>query len=378
MKKTCIAGVAATIALCMLPYVGNAQGTFAVGKNSIAAICQENILWNAEYVNSRGETIPIHVTVQTPKVNQLPVLRVIPYPMQKDFQMLFQSPTGQTNANWSSYIAAEYVSAFHNWEHGLEAGEKPTSLLIEYEYIPTADLEWTKIYAENSPLSFGDAFDTMESVLKRICETYGSGRYYPMEIASVEIKSIPKNKNGEPVRQRGAYVINCYQTIDGIPILMNAAECFSNSSGNDSAVPRGYFWSITDTDSYYFIMALLERESVLYSDIPIIGFESIRPALEEMILASKIRNIYFIRLGFVVFMENRSSRASYVLAPSWVVECEYYDRAKQERAAGENDLEFYKQTNYRKLVFNAQTGQLVDPNREDKQRSVAPNILTWE
>lgn len=379
MKKLHRVCLVLTIALCIVAQSGSALGKFSANENSIAVISQENMLWKAEYVNSRNETIAIDVAVQTPAVDQLPVIKVTPYPkMRDDFQLLFQDPKGKMTANWSSYIADEYASGFHNWEHGLEVGENPTKMLIEYEYIPTAALDWSKAYAENNTLPFGEAFDHMETVLKQLCEEYGSGNYYPMDIESVEIKSIPRNKNGELLRQHGAYTVNCHQTMDNIPILMNVSECFSNSRNSDRAVPRGYFWSITSLDSYFFTMALLEKESVLHDDIPILGFESIRPAIEELIQKSRIRNVYSVRLGFVVFMEKSSSRTSLVMVPSWVVGCEYYDNAKQETATLDEGVEFYKQTKYRKLIFNAQTGELIDPNSKDGKRSVAPKILTWK
>ena len=364
MKK--LHRICLTLVVALLAFPPNALGAFSQDENSITSISKENLHWEAQYENTRKETVSVDVDVLVPGVRALPVLKVTFYPrMGEGFQSLFRDPQGKTNDGWSSYVADEYVSAFHNWKHGGKT----------YQTIPMAELDRSKAYAQNNALTFGEAFQFMEATLKQLCTEYGSGNYYPMQIERVQIKGDPGG--GDAPRKAGAYTVSAYQTIRGIPILMNVSECFTNSSQRDSGVPKGYFWNMSSTDSYYFTMSLLEEKEVLFEDIPILGFEQIRPAMEAMIRESRIRNVYGVRLGYVVFMNEPGSREHFVLEPAWVVECEYYDSAKRESPKINAGVSYFEQTTYRELIINAQSGELMDPESNEPERSVAPSVIPW-
>lgn len=360
MKK--LHRICLTLVVALLAFPPNALGAFSQDENSITSISKENLHWEAQYENTRKETISVDVDVLVPGVPALPVLKVTPYPrMGEGFQSLFRDPQGKNKDGWSSYVADEYVSAFHNWKHG----GKP------YQTIPTAELDWSKAYAPNNALTFGEAFQFMETTLKQLCAEYGSGNYHPMEIERVQITGDPGGDDA------GVYTVSAYQTIRGIPILMNTSECFTNGSQKDSGVPKGYFWNMASTDSYYFTMSLLEEEKVLFEDIPILSFEQIRPAIEAQIRESRIRNVYGVRLGYVVFMNEPGSREHFVLEPAWVVECEYYDSAKRESPKINTGLPCFEQTTYRELIINAQSGEWMDPESNEPERCVAPPVIPW-
>jgi len=189
----------------------------------------------------------------------------------------------------------------------------------------------------------------------------------------VQIKGDPSGRDD----MMDAYMVNSYQTLRGIPILMNASECFTNGSSKDSGIPKGYFWNMASTDSYSFTMSLLEEEEVLYEDIPVRGFEQIRPAVEAMIQEGRIRSVYGVRLGYVVFMTEPGNREHFVLEPAWVVECEYYDSAKRESTKINAGVPYFEQTTYRELIINAQSGEWIDPESNEPERSVAPSVIPW-
>ena len=364
MKK--LHRICLTLVVALLAFPPNALGAFRQDENSITSISKENLHWEAQYENTRKETVSVDVDVLVPDVRSLPVLKVTSYPrMGEGFQSLFRDPQGKTNDGWSSYVADEYVSAFHNWKHRGKI----------YQMIPTATLDWSKAYAENNPLPFGEAVRFMEETLKQLCTEYGSGNYYPMQIERVQIKGDPGGGDGP--RKAGAYTVSAYQTIRGIPVLMNASECFTNGSPKDSGVPKGYFWNMVSTDSYYFTMSLLEETEVLFEDIPILGFEQILPAIETMIQESRIRSVYGVRLGYVVFLSEPGNREHFVLVPAWVVECEYYDSAKRESPKINAGVPYFEQTTYRELIINAQSGEWIDPESNEPERSVAPTVIPW-
>ena len=67
-----------------------------------------------------------------------------------------------------------------------------------------------------------------------------------------------------------------------------------------------------------------------------------------------------------------------------VVECDYFKSAKVEADLYSDTFDVLNGGNYtlnaryRKLIFNAQTGEIHDPESTARNRSDYPKVITWD
>lgn len=131
---------------------------------------------------------------------------------------------------------------------------------------------------------------------------------------------------------------------------------------------------------------------VLAEDVPLCSFEAIRTALEEEILSGRIRKIYEIELGYVLYNEPgqyhtakpgkervaESAAARYYLRPMWQVNCLYKDSATGKLRSQPTDSDDERNTlDYYQLLIDAQTGEVVHPSSA-KDRCEYKGFISWD
>ena len=233
-------------------------------------------------------------------------------------------------------------------------------------------------YAENNPLTVGEAIDLFQ---QRVAEYFPNENLH-LRTVYVTSRSFWK-KNNQPISEKGYYSFNMSQTFHGIPFMATVHEAFTQFSvGNEDiwlesrGVARG---SVYDENAWAFNACFYQEVGVVYKDIPLLPFDAVKDAVEELILSGHVRWIDSVSLGYVQF--DASNPDEQVLVPCWVVWCEYHPGgAKSERTGGENSSSnlMYDGNNdyYRPLIINAQTGEMIDPGNDSVGRCLCPPIKT--
>ena len=178
------------------------------------------------------------------------------------------------------------------------------------------------------------------------------------------------------------YDLTGYELMHDIPILGNAAQNYSDIQKYESIYePEFYFLQIQSENSYRIGAHLVIEDKIVYEDIPLINFNDIKPEIEKLIEEGRIRDVHHVSLGYILYLEPDHNGKYFYLIPSWVVECDYFKSAKVEADLYVDTLNndnYTQNARYRKLVINAQTGRLLNPENKRSDRSDAPKIITWE
>ncbi len=137
----------------------------------------------------------------------------------------------------------------------------------------------------------------------------------------------------------------------------------------------------------------LTHVELLAEDVPLCPFENVISALEMEIADGRLRKIYEIELGYVVYNEPglyHAARetveeidalyrnATFYVKPMWKVNCLYVSdpRSKLVETASYTDDE-RNSLDYRQLLVDAQTGELIEESVA-KDRAEFKGFLSWE
>lgn len=191
----------------------------------------------------------------------------------------------------------------------------------------------------------------------------------------------------------GGYTIEAYPTLDGIPIITSANSGYIETGKNRDAFDALYFscpWIDTSyySDDYMNVSFsnVFKVKKVISKNVELCGFDLIYNVLENYIDEGKIKKIYSINLGYVIYLDKNEEYSDkkekngkqrdysdYLLVPTWVVMCSYSENDSNNDKANissENDCE-RQDLNYQKIFIDAQTGKLHDPKEVGSERYYA-------
>ena len=183
----------------------------------------------------------------------------------------------------------------------------------------------------------------------------------------------------------GGYAIEAYPTLDGIPIITSANSGYIETGKNRDAFDALYFscpWIDTSyySDDYMNVSFsnVFKVKKVISKNVELCGFDLIYNVLENYIDEGKIKKIYSINLGYVIYLDKNEEYSDkkekngkqrdysdYLLVPTWVVMCSYSENDSNNDKANissENDCE-RQDLNYQNIFIDAQTGKLHDPKK---------------
>lgn len=341
--------------------------------------------WTESFTNRSGETVLVDCSVEVPNVNQVPVLSATWYPALPKEYVKEYVPSRTAWPMNAAHSDDSYTMLTHNYHYALKESEIRLKYYDEEQFIKLEDLDWNAVYVRNSQLTAGEAFDVIHQAVMDIYSKYGEFGFYDFRPArGLTILSL-MNQNGEHVRELDVYSFCGQQIIRGIPILTNAGYTFASSSINSDTMYRYeggheaqyYVLHVETEDSYGFAAHLLAEKEIIADDIPLQSFEAAKPDIIDLIEEGYIRDIYGIQFGFVAYPDKQHDLKNYVLFPSWVIECEYYDSPDLVTESVEVP-NYSNSQHYRRLVVNAQTGRMLDPRSKGPNRSDPPKIITWE
>lgn len=342
--------------------------------------------WQQTY-QAHGRTIQANVTIDIPQVPAAPVLTVqaaspIPEPLNSQLTAWYQQALKDDQVNRYSFSSTNYRTALTHavppaWgetrNSEFVAGAMSAQSTDLYEYDENA------AYAEDSPLTVAGAI----SIATQHASELFPAMAFSLRNVYTTGRSFWKDSH-QPISAQGHYTMLFAQVFHGIPFAASIHEAFTQFAiGNENSwlSQRGIMRaSIYDAQAWGLSCILYQETGTLHADIPLLPFDEVKSQVEALILSGHVRWVDSVSLGYVQF--DTDDPEEQVLVPCWVVWCEFHpDGAESEQENGENSNAslMYDGNNsyYRPLIFNAQTGHMVDPESEAEGRCLCPDILIW-
>ena len=188
-------------------------------------------------------------------------------------------------------------------------------------------------------------------------------------------------------------LMNLYTKLNGITVYGHILDAVRNTRG-ERARKDGFWDSMTTTVAYegvidrlslLFISHLLPVET-LAEDVPLCSFDTIQKSLEQEIKKGRVRKIYEISLGYVLYCEPGAyhewgqkadySSIFYDVKPMWRVNCLKASGAQKELEESDEDDE-RNSVAYTQMLVDAQTGEIIGQS-DAADRSMFPGFLSWE
>ena len=188
-------------------------------------------------------------------------------------------------------------------------------------------------------------------------------------------------------------ILNFYQALQGIPLVGNKYLAFLSDKGLGR---RTYFSPspevtalVVDRDQIIcYLSNLMEEKALLAPDVPLAHFDLIKKALEGEIMAGRLRQVFRLSLGYACYSETIPDKLrppglqdAYVVLPVWAVDCLYVASAKKnmkDYSAHEDSLkDVFNVLEYRRILVNAQTGELINPLDQSPDRELYTGFLSW-
>lgn len=365
-------------------------------------------------------TIDFRAPVFVPDVESMPVMRV-------RHQRLTPEEEAQLKDNETIENEANHLWLFMDEEFRRMIGDGSGSKCVGLESVynlwsADAQKNMHQIYAENQTFSLGDVVDGLAQFVEEYYDT-GFMPYYGRTMSAMYKRS----KNGEMTDQLieyehltglGSYEVDGWQCIDGIPVLGSIALVQVDQTGHRNGNlrmkmgghPGEIRINLVRTPKLYnlHMYGMLEKTGLLYDDVPLCSFELIQNKLQKMVDKEELRYVYAVELGYVLYCDPKteyvddydqlySPEFEYLLLPVWQAEVSLKKSKTGRTLESFNGLEgglvdgkylekgqyryIGQDPGYEKLLFNAQTGELLncecwDPR--DTKMLYPKEIITWE
>ena len=188
-------------------------------------------------------------------------------------------------------------------------------------------------------------------------------------------------------------LMNLYTKLNGITVYGHILDAVRNTRGErarkdgfwDSMTTSVAYEGVIDRLSLLFISHLLPVET-LADDVPLCPFSMIQKSLEQEIKKGRVRKIYEISLGYVLYcepgvyqeqgQEPDYSNIFYYVKPMWRVNCLKAAEAQKKLEKSDEDDE-RNSVAYTQMLVDAQTGEIIGQS-DAADRSMFPGFLTWE
>lgn len=379
MNKTKYALHITVIALlCILPHpYARASDLYSIKTLRDAS----NTHWKQSY-QAYGRTIDIDIEYEIPQVNDAPVLKVekwIPVDPEEynKWALYFSSPYNQSQDFYGFQTSQtderidEGKMSF--WFNVFDSSALFGKTKQAFSSDPR-NADWRHSYAEDHPLSMREIFEFTQDKLNEVCAK--DIPLYPLHGGM--LGRLRDMSTGKALRDHGEYEMILAQTFHGIPLVGTIFETYMVRDA--PAVGHLYYHTnvrsmVYDENSYEIQAALSQEIDMIYKDMPMSPFDLGKKQIEDLIERGLIRDIYHIRLAYVLFHNPDDLGNSFYLIPSWVVSCQFVKQADAEPYTGGWPEMYWNVDTYRNLIINAQTGKLYDPFSKDEDRFLAPGII---
>ena len=386
MKKCFALGLSALLAI--LPLASQAEEAYYTISTLRA---QAPAKWT-QTCETKWRTVEVDAEILLPDVDAVPVMTV-GYAQRKPLLTAAQSGwdtvEGRDDGSLLLYndeisvpkkVDGKRINSMHEAKGAWYAGFAP-----ENTYVPLCDVPFGEICAQiNQELTrFG--YNPDDYMLERPSRLWAQHWYY-----------YGKKQDALP----GQILLEAYQKMNGIPLLRHiwSAVCdhdngesrfdeyFELLTANLSACYDAYAGGITQV----FISAQ-KQNGVLAEDVPLCPLDTVEAAVEAEIRAGRIRKVYELQFGYALYNEPGLYRAKgdesvpydtlqYYAKPIWLVNCLYASSPTAKLRTyteSENNGDERNSLNYRQLVVDAQTGEMVQESNA-KDRCAYKGFLSWD
>ena len=332
-----------------------------------------------------------HAPIYIPDVSEINVIRAEKYEANPEIIQKYEND-GFLSINKTKKCTLLYIGDKYDQKYGVDKRSQFSDYHIDSAW-KLDDGELDNIYAKNQTIS---ARGVVDKIKKMVQELYDES--IDIELRRVDVVSsfqIGKMISNEMISMGdyefgdltgiGGYAIEAYPTLDGIPIITSANSGYIETGKNRDAFDALYFscpWIDTSyySDDYMNVSFsnVFKVKKVISKNVELCGFDLIYNVLENYIDEGKIKKIYSINLGYVIYLDKNEEYSDkkekngkqrdysdYLLVPTWVVMCSYSENDSNNDKANissENDCE-RQDLNYQNIFIDAQTGKLHDPKK---------------
>ena len=259
---------------------------------------------------------------------------------------------------------------FNSPEELLERNTRDYIKIKESGYYPdkvNADV----IYAENSDLSLMEA----EKYLEEIVRLFIRDGYDGIDIDYIKIagrgrktRSYTDEELGEcaDYYPKGTYFFNYYQKLHHIPIMMTIIATLNNKQENRVYGDLFGFWGTTggicqimDRNSFWLTIRWMKIEKEHEETVKLLPIEQIINAVEKEIKAGHVRNVYALKLGYIIYLNDRSPE-TYTLYPMWVLDCDYVENKNKEIKVNPYSDDIRDCFSFERICINPETAEMMD------------------
>ena len=339
-----------------------------------------------------------HAPIYIPDVSEINVIRAEKYEANPEIVQKYEN---------AGMIAIEKMKngtlLYMGDEYDKKYGFDKRTQFLEY-HIDSAwkldDEELADIHAKNQPISAGEVVNKVKNMIRELYD----------ESISIELKRIEvvsSFQKGKMVSDKmtslgdyefgdltgiGGYGIEAYPTLDGVPIISSAASGYIEK-GAEKIYDVLYF-AHPSADVFYYsddymnisMMNAYKTKEVVIENTGLCEFDNIYNTIEKIVDTGKIKRIYSINLGYVIYLDKNEEYSSkkekggekwdyseYLLVPTWVVMCSYSENgSNNDKAEVNSDHVCERQDlNYQQIFIDAQTGKLHDPKEVGSERYYA-------
>lgn len=259
---------------------------------------------------------------------------------------------------------------FNSPEELLERNTRDYIKIKESGYYPdkvNADV----IYAENSDLSLMEA----EKYLEEIVRFFIRDGYDGIDIDYIKIAGRgrkTRNYTDEELGEwadyypKGTYFFNYYQKLHHIPIMMTIIATLNNKQENGVYGDLFGFWGTTggicqimDRNSFWLTIKWMKIEKEHEETVRLLPIEQIINAVEKEIKAGHVRNVYALKLGYIIYLNDRSPE-TYTLYPMWVLDCDYVENKNKEIKVNPYSDDIRDCFSFERICINPETAEMMD------------------
>ena len=374
-------------ALLLMPTLALASGDMV----SISELRQQVEVmgrWTKTY-EAHGRTIEVDIPIYIPNEKELAVYDCSAYtdyiknPNNEDKTNVYaynenlkelvkeESDDKSENAIIEVYDnGTELRIMFNSPEELLERNTRDYIKIKESGYYPdkvNADV----IYAENSDLSLMEA----EKYLEEIVRFFIRDGYDGIDIDYIKIagrgrktRSYTDEELGEcaDYYPKGTYFFNYYQKLHHIPIMMTIIATLNNKQENGVYGDLFGFWGTTggicqimDRNSFWLTIKWMKIEKEHEETVKLLPIEQIINTVEKEIKAGHVRNVYALKLGYIIYLNDRSPE-TYTLYPMWVLDCDYVENKNKKIKVNPYSDDIRDCFSFERICINPETAEMMD------------------
>ena len=342
-----------------------------------------------------------HAPIYIPDVSEINVIRAEKYEANPEIIQKYEN-NGMMAIDKMKRYTVLYMGDEYDQKYGFDKRTQFSEYHIDSAW-KLDDGELYNIYAKNQTISAGTVVDKANSMVQELYdESIG------IEIKRIEVVSgyqIGKMVSNEMISMGdyefgdltgiGGYTIEAYPTLDGVPIIASANSGYiKTGTGKNKELFDALYFSRPMISAFYYsndymniiLSNVFKKKELVIENVELCGFDKIYDSIENYVNEGKIKRIYSINLGYVIYLEQNEEYSSkkekngekrdyseYILIPTWVVMCSYSEDNSNDGKSDISSFDDYEREdlNYQKIFIDARTGKLHDPKEVGSERYYA-------